>query len=98
MALKQVVLPAPFGPIRPRISPSLMSKETWSRATSPPNRSVASSTSRSALRVSVVADVVVVSGIAGILQLAFLQGFDLCLRLSRAASPSGRQQALGPPD
>ena len=46
MTLKQVVLPAPLGPIRPRISPSLMSKLTSSSATTPPNRSVTSSTSR----------------------------------------------------
>src|SRR6185312_10958774 len=34
-----VVLPAPFGPIRPKIVPSSASRETSSRATIPPNRS-----------------------------------------------------------
>src|SRR6476646_6172768 len=47
MTLKQVVLPAPFGPIRPRISPVLMWKDTPSRAVTPPKRSVTSSTSSS---------------------------------------------------
>src|SRR5665647_2647656 len=46
MTLKQVVLPAPLGPMRPRISPSLMWKLTSSRATTPPKRSVTLSTSR----------------------------------------------------
>src|SRR5688500_12457313 len=45
MTLKQVVLPAPLGPIRPRISPVLMWNETPSRAVTPPKRSVTSSTS-----------------------------------------------------
>ncbi len=49
ITLKQVVLPAPFGPISPRISPRLISKETESSATRPPKRSV---TSRMASRVS----------------------------------------------
>ena len=35
---KSVVLPAPFGPSRPRISPSRTSNETPSSATTPPNR------------------------------------------------------------
>ena len=38
MALKQVVLPAPLGPIRPRISPRRMAKFTESSAVSPPKR------------------------------------------------------------
>ncbi len=37
IALKQVVFPAPLGPISPRISPRRMSKVTESSATSPPN-------------------------------------------------------------
>src|SRR6476660_1192343 len=45
MTLKQVVLPAPLGPIRPRISPVLMWNETPSRALTPPKRRVTSSTS-----------------------------------------------------
>src|SRR5919204_1331552 len=40
MRLKTVVLPAPFGPIRPTISPSPTSSETSSTATIPPNRRV----------------------------------------------------------
>ena len=42
--LKSVVLPAPFGPIRPVIVPSSAANETSSSATIPPNRSVTSST------------------------------------------------------
>ena len=49
IALKQVVLPAPFGPIRPRISPRWMSKVTSSSAVRPPNLTVRSSTSSSVL-------------------------------------------------
>src|SRR5689334_15734559 len=45
MALKQVVLPAPFGPIRPKISPLRRLKLTSLRATTPPKRSVTLSTS-----------------------------------------------------
>src|SRR5215207_6797842 len=47
MTLKHVVLPAPFGPIRPRISPRLMEKWTSLSATTPPKRSVTWSISRS---------------------------------------------------
>ena len=35
---KQVVLPAPLGPMTPRISPGATSKLTWSTATTPPKR------------------------------------------------------------
>src|SRR5919112_1248064 len=42
MALKQVVLPAPLGPISPRISPGRMPNDTLSRATTPPNRMLTS--------------------------------------------------------
>src|SRR5829696_498747 len=45
MTLKHVVLPAPFGPMRPRISPLLMWKVTSLSATTPPKRRVTSSTS-----------------------------------------------------
>ncbi|SKU86687.1 Uncharacterised protein [Mycobacteroides abscessus subsp. abscessus] len=45
MTLKQVVLPAPLGPTRPRISPRRMSKLTPSSACRPPNLSVRSLTS-----------------------------------------------------
>ena len=44
MMLKQVVLPAPFGPISPRISPRRTSKLTSSRAVRPPKRTVSPST------------------------------------------------------
>src|SRR3954451_8759104 len=40
IVLKQVVLPAPFGPIRPRISPGRRSRDTSARATTPPKRMV----------------------------------------------------------
>src|SRR5687768_14072735 len=46
MALNNVVLPAPFGPIRPTISPGSTVRSTASSATSPPKRSVTRSTSR----------------------------------------------------
>src|SRR4051794_18997135 len=48
IALKQVVLPAPFGPISPKISPLRSEKLTLLRATTPPKRRVTSSTSSSA--------------------------------------------------
>src|SRR6266571_575546 len=38
--LKHVVLPEPFGPMSPRISPSRTSNETSARAVKPPNRFV----------------------------------------------------------
>src|SRR5947199_5820393 len=41
MTLNAVVLPAPFGPIRPKIVPSSASSETSSSATMPPKRSEA---------------------------------------------------------
>src|SRR3569833_1316184 len=47
ITLKQVGLPAPLGPMRPRISPLYNLKLTSLRATTPPNRRVTSSTSRS---------------------------------------------------
>src|SRR5262249_58341769 len=42
--LKHVVLPEPFGPISPRISPGLTSKETLWRARKPPKRLVSPET------------------------------------------------------
>src|SRR2546429_83195 len=42
MQLKSVVLPAPFGPIRPTMRPGATSKETPSRATMPPKRTAPS--------------------------------------------------------
>ena len=48
MTLNAVVLPAPFGPIRPEMWPSSTSNETPSSATMPPKRSVTSRTSRGA--------------------------------------------------
>src|SRR5258708_12545757 len=44
MQLKSVVLPAPFGPIRPTMRPGATSKETPSRATMPPKRTATSCT------------------------------------------------------
>ena len=40
MQLKPVVFPEPFGPMRPRISPSMTSNDTLLRAMNPPNRFV----------------------------------------------------------
>ena len=36
--LKVVLLPEPLGPMRPRISPGLSSKDTWLTARNPPKR------------------------------------------------------------
>src|SRR6478735_8289853 len=47
MTLKAVVLPAPFGPIRPEIVPFATSNDTASSATMPPKRRVTSLTERS---------------------------------------------------
>ena len=49
-AVESVVLPAPFGPIRPRIAPLCMSKDTPFNAMMPPNTTLTSRTaSRGAL-------------------------------------------------
>ena len=44
MTLNRVVLPAPLGPMTPTISPWVADIETWSRATTPPNPTLSSST------------------------------------------------------
>lgn len=44
MALSSVLLPAPLGPITPKVSPRATSKETEFTATSPPKRTVTSRT------------------------------------------------------
>src|SRR5262249_8241965 len=46
MQLKSVVLPAPFGPMRPTMSPSSMTKDTSLLATRPPKRLVTEASSR----------------------------------------------------
>src|SRR5512139_3291397 len=48
MQLKSVVLPAPFGPIRPTMRPASTSKETLSSATMPPKRTPTPSTRNNA--------------------------------------------------
>src|SRR5207253_241238 len=48
--LNNVVLPAPFGPMSPRIWPPSNSNETPSSATIPPNRTATSRTSSSVAR------------------------------------------------
>src|SRR5262245_27045671 len=48
MQLKVVLLPEPFGPMRPKISPSLTSKDTLETAVKPPNVLVRPETVRSA--------------------------------------------------
>ena len=47
MQLNIVVLPEPFGPINPRISPSATSKDTSLSAVNPPKRLTAPDTARS---------------------------------------------------
>src|SRR3954468_14966113 len=54
MRLNSVVLPAPFGPIRPRISPSLTTRSTVRTAMSPPNARETFFSSRSTCSVIVV--------------------------------------------
>src|SRR6516162_1833613 len=49
--LNKVDLPAPFGPITARTSPSSTRIDTWSTATMPPKRRVSSSSSSSATAV-----------------------------------------------
>ena len=44
ITLKQVVLPAPLGPIRPVIRPASATKEAWLTAVTPPNWTTTSST------------------------------------------------------
>ena len=46
MTLNTVVLPAPFGPIRPAICPSSIASETSLSAVTPPKRTVTLSTER----------------------------------------------------
>src|SRR5437899_179065 len=48
MMLKRVVLPAPLGPMSPTTWPASTENVTWSRATTPPNLTARSRTSRSA--------------------------------------------------
>src|SRR5262249_45458505 len=48
-ALNSVLLPAPFGPMSPRISPGSTSIETSLRATTPPNAMVTSRKLRMAI-------------------------------------------------
>src|SRR3954453_3730444 len=50
ITLKQVVLPAPLGPIRPVIRPASAVKAAWSTAVTPPNWTTTSSTSSSDMR------------------------------------------------
>src|SRR5689334_12901415 len=74
--------------MRPRISPSRMSKVTWSRAVRPPKRRVTLSTSSKALG----------SDMRFLLELALFECFDLGLRRLGPPRPSRWQQALGTPD
>src|SRR5438132_13301927 len=50
MTLNAVVLPAPFGPMRPAIVPSSTPRDTSSSATMPPNRREACSRERRPIR------------------------------------------------
>src|SRR5947209_6346900 len=56
MALKQVVFPAPFGPISPKICWGSMAKVTSCRATRPPKRMVSRSSWRTGGAVSTMLD------------------------------------------
>jgi len=49
MQLKSEVLPAPFGPISPQMLPDSTTNDSPSRAVIPPNRSVTSCTSKTAM-------------------------------------------------
>src|SRR5687767_5625640 len=92
-ALKQVVLPAPLGPIRPRISPSSMWKVTSSSAVSPPNLRVSASISRTRRREGTA--VVCSSDTGALLSVnALFEGLDLRLDLLGPDRAPGRQQAL----
>src|SRR6478736_3152691 len=107
MTLKQVVLPAPLGPMRPRISPSLMWKFTSLRATTPPKRRVTLSTSSRSRPARVGAEVaaevsaevaaavvvVLVSGVLSGMGRPLLECLDLLLHLRRPHRASGGQQA-----
>src|SRR6478736_2067041 len=93
MALKQVVLPAPFGPMSPRISPRRISNDTPSRATTPPNRSVTSSreSSTSSVAAGVSAGPVVwVSDMCSPL----LELLELFVGLPGTDGPLRRQESL----
>src|ERR1700755_1502431 len=90
MTLKQVVLPAPFGPIRPRISSSLRVKLTWFRAVTPPNFSTTSSTSSRARGADAPGPVAWAS-----VRVASLNGGRLLLTIGELRrTPTVRQQAL----
>src|ERR1700709_1177218 len=94
MALKQVVLPAPLGPISPRISPWRISNETPSRATTPPKRRVTSRISSSVCASAPGAGgcVVMSSGMGGPL----LELLELLVQLLGPHRPAWWQQPLRP--
>src|SRR3978361_469679 len=86
MTLKHVVLPAPFGPISPRISPGLMSKETSLSAARPPKRMVTvASSSKGAMGASFQ---------VGIAFAGVVEGHQLLVGLPSSAVHPPRQQAL----
>ena len=94
MTLKQVVFPAPLGPIRPRISPFLISKATSLRATTPPNRRVTLSTTS---RASPFVGRRAAAGFPGSAQTSAAASSASCLRSSNSrarrrlgTSPCGR--------
>src|SRR6266508_4722418 len=84
IALNTVVLPAPFGPINPKISPGWIAIDTSSTAVSPPKRIE----SDSSARIGSELDIEHCSG-------AF--GFHLS-RLHLRGAPAVGQQALGSED
>src|SRR6476620_7248492 len=108
MTLKQVVLPAPLGPMRPRISPSLMWKFTSLRATTPPKRRVTLSTSSRrrparvgaevAAEVAAAVVVVLVSGVLSGIGRPLLECDGLVRFVGRAEGASRGQPALGAED
>src|SRR5215831_20112276 len=89
MQLKRVVLPAPFGPIRPTISPGSMASETSLLATSPPNRRVHDWRCRSAATPSLFSH--------GIAHHAGGPGRAAAGQSRAPAPPWKREQPVGPP-
>src|SRR5262245_25081335 len=107
ITLKSVVLPAPFGPMRPVTAPSDAVRSTPSSAVLPPNRTVTPRTSSSALRDIVKIHLVHTECAVDLAKLLVVPGFGdaepferhaLDARRGRVASASGadEQQSDGP--
>src|SRR5690606_1269503 len=108
--LKVVVLPAPLGPIRPRISPSSTWNDRSATAAKPPKKRLRSSTRRSSRVVappdappaapprvvSVAADPTVWRDVARSLTPHLLVVFPIAPRAARHASPRPRCRRAAP--